>query len=60
MERSSLEMGDTVTPAAVRGQQATKASVMTAGKIDMTALIEIHKETENFWGMVSQLSMEKR
>jgi hypothetical protein len=48
MEGSSLDEGDAVTSAPIRGQQRAKSSIMAARKVDMSALIGICEKTEHF------------
>lgn len=52
METSSFDEGDTVTSASIGRQERAVSSVVAAGKIDMSALVEIHEETEHF--LISQ------
>lgn len=55
MKGGSLDEGDAVTSAPIGGQQRTKAGIVAACKIDMSALIGIRKKSEHFWSLTEQL-----
>lgn len=54
MKGGSLDEGDAVTSAPIRGQQRTKAGIVAACKIDMSALIGVRKKPEHFWSSVER------